>query len=550
MKLLFSKLMTLAILLSCSILSLCSCGTEDIVRVPAKMSLENADEMGQSALTFSNRRGTKQLSFTADGEWYIRIPKDCDWLTVSPSSGKGDATVEFTVTDYDAVSPRTASVAFVCDNLEQKALLQVTQLQKFYLEASILSSVLPKNGGEATVDVNTNGTFTCALDNAGSAWLKVASQSDSKVVLDATPISENVAKNRALLTLTCVEDPEITATLELSQKNLAVSIDAKEIISDGHEAEGDLDVQLLNVTNWTVESDQAWLKVSKDGNRIHFAVEANGSGKDRVAHISAICADSEEDTDVKGVISLTQYVTAELIDFKFSEDGTAEDISPLKNKVNSWTKGATMNYYQDFYAWGPTVSRAINKSLKKADNAFWECEYTAFDARLDDGYTIEAVFSIPTEHTNAETKAFGATQSGGFALMLGATGAKTNAGDKSAVTRDGSIEFIQHGNGGWNFAVSHVNAVPGQLYHVFGVWDGQTIKCYVDGELKATVGVTKLQHKSGLHSMGVAGNYSSDTNFNGSWNGTVVIARLYDTPLTAEQIQAKTAFRDKLQIVK
>lgn len=550
MKIKFSRLTTLAVFLIGGALSLCSCGTEEAVRVPAKINLENADEMGLCAITFSNRQETKQLSFTADGNWYIRIPKDCDWLTVSPSSGTGDATVNFTTTIYDATSPRTTKVAFVCDNIEQKALLQVTQLQRFFLEPTILSNVLPKNGGEATVNINTNGTFKCEIDAAGSTWLSIVSQSDNKVVINASPISETVAKNRAELTFTCIEDSGVTAVLDLSQKNLGISIDAKEVLSNGYEAEGDLSLKLLNVTNWTPESDQPWVKVSRSGEKIHFTVEANPYSEDRTAHISAICADAEEDKDVKGVITLTQYAAADLMDFKFHEDGTAEDISPLKSKVNSWTTGATMNYYEDYAAWGPTVSRAINKNLEKAKNAFWECEYTAFDARIGDGYTIESVFSIPTEHTNAETKAFGATSGGGFALMLGNAKEATNAGDKSKAQRDGSIEFIQHGNGNWNFAVSHVRAVPGQLYHVFGVWDKETIKCYVDGELKATVGVTALKHKNGPHYMGVAGNYNGDANFNGSWNGTVVVARLYDNPLTAEQIKAKTALKGKIQIVK
>lgn len=156
----------------------------------------NADEMGLSAITFSNRSETKQVSFTADGDWYIRIPKDCDWLTVSPSTGTGNATVNFTTTVYDATSPRTAKVAFVCDNIEQKALLQVTQLQRFFLEPTILSNVLPKNGGETTVNVSTNGTFKCEIDAAGTEWLSIVSQSDDKVVLNAKPIAETAVKTR------------------------------------------------------------------------------------------------------------------------------------------------------------------------------------------------------------------------------------------------------------------------------------------------------------------------------------------------------------------
>lgn len=548
MRINFPKLTLLTVLLMLAAFHLGSCASEETVRVPAKMALENADETGMGFITFSNRSETKQVSFTADGDWYIRIPKECDWLSVSPSSGEGDATVSFTTSTYDATNSRSVKVAFVCDNIEQKALLQVTQMQRFFLEPSVLSNVLPKNGGEVTVNVSTNGTFKCDIDQAGAAWLSIVSQDENKVVLNASPIAEAVAKNKAELTFTCIEDPGVTAVIDLSQKNLAVTINAKEVISDGHSSEGDLDISLLNVTNWTPESDQPWVKVSRDGNKIHFTIDANPYSSDRTAVISASCADSEEDKDVKGVITVTQYAAADLMDFKFNKDGTAEDISPLKNKVNSWTTGATMNYYDDFSAWGPSVSRGVNKSFNKADYAFWECEYAAFDNRINNGYTIESVFSIPTAHTNVETKAFGATQSGGFALMLGATGEKTNAGDGSKTTRDGSIEFIQHGN--WNFAVSHVQPVPGQLYHVFGVWDGETIKCYVDGKLTATVGVTALKHKSGLHCMGVAGNYSSDTKFNGSWNGTVVVARLYDNPLTSAQIKAKTELKGMLKIVK
>lgn len=163
---------------------------------------------------------------------------------------------------------------------------------------------------------------------------------------------------------------------------------------------------------------------------------------------------------------------------------------------------------------------------------------------------MECVFALGGAHTNVETKAFGATQSGGFAIMIGNSNTGTNNGDSSTYQRDQSIEFIQHNGSGWNFAVSHVQPVVGQLYHVFGVWDGQDIKCYVDGELKATVGAKGFKHKGGNHYMGVAGNYSTDVKFNGSWNGTVVIARLYDSPLTAEQIAAKTELNGNVKIVK
>lgn len=61
MKISFSKLMLSFLIVGWSALSLCSCASEETTRVPAKMSLENADEMGLSTITFSNR--SKQNKF-------------------------------------------------------------------------------------------------------------------------------------------------------------------------------------------------------------------------------------------------------------------------------------------------------------------------------------------------------------------------------------------------------------------------------------------------------------------------------------------------------
>lgn len=548
MKIRFFKLALAAVLLS----GMISCVQEEPTRVPAKMDLENADELGASPLTFSNRAETKTVNFTADGDWYIRIPKECDWLTVSPKEGTGDAAVTFTSTLYEEDVPRSAKVYFVVDGIEQKDYLQVTQLQKFYLEPSVLSNVLPKTGGEAVVSVNTNGTFTCSVDAAGASWLSVVSQDRNEVIINAKAMADNAVKNTAVLTLTCVEDPGLTASLNLSQKNLQVVINAKEVITDGIGGTGELSVSTLNVNTWKVEVDVPWIKAEKVGDKIAFTVERNNASVDRVGYISAICADSADDADVKSVIAVNQYAAADLVDVKFNEDGTAVDISPRNNNIVSHTAGATMNYYEEYASWAPTVLRSPGTTLSYEEgNAVWFCQYESFKDRVSDGYTIESVFSVAAAHNpSKESKAFGCTASGGFALMLGGSGAKTNM-DGQAVTRDGSIEFIQHNGAGWSFGVTGVQPVPGQFYHVFGVWDGETIKCYVDGELKCTFGVTKLKHATRTPlTLGVTGNFYTSPKTDGTWNGTVAVARMYDTPLTAEQIAAKTELNGKVKIVK
>ena len=548
MKIRFSTLMVLVAVLLGGVFA--SCAPEEITKVPAKMSLENADELGATALTFSNRAETKSVSFTADGDWYIRIPKDCNWLKASPASGSGNATVNFTTSLYEEEVPRDAKVAFVCDGLEQKAILNVTQLQKFNLVAEVATTVVPKTGGDVLIDITTNGTYSCTIDAAGSSWLSVAEEGKNQIILSAKPIAEGALKNAAQVTITCVEDEALTEVINFSQKNLEISFDAKEIHSNGHAATGELNVTTINVNSWSLVSSADWVTVERNGNKVNFSLAENLTYADREATITVKCTDSEDDADVLSVVKVKQLVAADLVDYQFAEDGTAVDISPRANAIRSYTTNSTMNYYAEYASWGPTVSRQINKTLNLTSEAVWLCNYTSFESQINDGYTIESVFSIPTAHTNAETKAFGATKGGGFALMLGSTGAKTNT-DGTKVTRDGSIEFIQHDGTNWTFGVTGVKPVPGQLYHVFGVWDGEAFLCYVDGELKYSGVVKTLQHATMTpHHLAVTGNYNGETSFNGSWNGTVVAARMYDRALTPEQIKNKTDMKVNFAIVK
>lgn len=547
MKIRFFKLALAAVLLG----GMISCVQEEPTRVPAKMDLENVDELGKAALTFSNRAETKTVNFTADGDWYIRVPKDCDWLTVSPKEGSaGDVAVNISTKLYEAEEARSATLAFVVDGVEQKATLAVTQLQKFHLVAEVPTTVVPKTGGDVVIDITTNGTYSCTIDEAGSAWLSIAEQAKNKITLTAKPIAEGALKNFGKVTIECVEDAALTQVLDFSQKNLELSFTAKEIHSNGHAAEGELDVNIINVDKWSLESSASWLTVEKNGNKVNFAMTENLTYADREATITIQCQDSAEDADVMSVVKVKQLVAADLVDYIFNEDGTAYDASPNQHTIRSYTSNAVLNYYEEYASWGPSVSREVNKSFNLTSEAVWLCNYTSFEDKINDGYTIESVFSIPTAHTNAETKAFGATKSGGFALMLGATGAKTNT-DGTKVTRDGSIEFIQHDGTGWNFGVTGVKPVPGQLYHVFGVWDGTNFSCYVDGELKIAFTVKALKHATQTpHHLAVTGNYNGETTFNGSWNGTVVAARMYDRPLTEEQIKSKTEMKVNFQIVK
>ena len=70
-----------------SLFAFASCADDNSDYVQPTVTIEGADEYGTRTLEFSNKVGSQQVEITANGDWFIRIPDDASWLTVTPSEG-------------------------------------------------------------------------------------------------------------------------------------------------------------------------------------------------------------------------------------------------------------------------------------------------------------------------------------------------------------------------------------------------------------------------------------------------------------------------------
>jgi hypothetical protein len=531
MKIRFFKLALAAVLLG----GMISCVQEEPTRVPAKMDLENVDELGKAALTFSNRAETKTVNFTADGDWYIRIPKDCDWLTVSPKEGSaGDVAVNISTKLYEAETARTATLAFVVDGLEQKATLDVTQLQKFFLEVTVDNPVLGKTGGEFTFPVATNGTYDVNIkigEGSEANWLTLVESDAKAITFNAAAIQGK--RNDAVVTLTCKEDPTTVHEFALSQKNLQLSFDYAEAYAKGEVTTVEIPVTVINIENWTVASSADWCTATAAEGKVVLTMNKNSND---VVRSTTLNISTPEDEEMKGSIVFTQYpsdvITPDLCNIVYDQNGVPTDISPKNSPVKYYPGNQTesINYYEQYKRYAPSFNATPGANLSASAMYGYYVDYTDWQTAFNDGYTIEAVFSIPKAHNNAESKAFGGTGSGGFAIMLGNTG------------RGGSIEFIQHNGSAWCFGSTGIIPEPERFYHVIGVYDpsAKKIHTYVDGELIVSVACTGIKHmKTAAKKLCVGANYT-DAAGNGSWSGAVVVSRAYDAVMTADQVKAAT----------
>ena len=230
---------------------------------------------------------------------------------------------------------------------------------------------------------------------------------------------------------------------------------------------------------------------------------------------------------------------ADLMDIVFHQDGTAEDLSPLKHEVKIGHSEGFYNYYNSTYK--RYVAR-FNNTWGSAPTGNYRIDYagnTAFENALADGHSIETLIMPRYDGDtppNSEAKPFTSHQAGGTGFLM-----CTQSGDRFQ-----QIEFLPNvssdGNTSkWIDTRSGVFPEAGKFYHVVGVWNKEEGKSYVyvNGELKATVDAVGSMHfpNTGAHWFGI-GCDANTSSGELAWSGDVALARIYDKPLAQTDVTA------------
>ena len=223
---------------------------------------------------------------------------------------------------------------------------------------------------------------------------------------------------------------------------------------------------------------------------------------------------------------------ADILDVQFNADGTATDVSPMHNNVETKASGALTTYFSNTY--GRYVAKFAN-TWAGSTSGYYKIDYSSnqvFKDALADGHTLEAVvmadYNPPIKE--GEAKFFSSHETGGTGLYV----------CKSAKGKNGKNElcFLPHVGGAWRHASSGIVPEPGKYYHVVGVWNKEEGKdyIYINGELMTTADAAGEfqfpKDNSNWFAVGCDAGPSGQL----GWSGDVVLARIYDDPLTQDEV--------------
>ena len=225
---------------------------------------------------------------------------------------------------------------------------------------------------------------------------------------------------------------------------------------------------------------------------------------------------------------------ADLLDVVFNDDGTATDVSPMKNEVKVVGNGSeslSISYNREYHRNMAT----FNNTFGGTTSACYRVDYgdnEAFKNALADGHTLEAIVMSSYEgeiNPNGEPKFFASHESGGTGLYV----------CKAAKGKNGKSELCFLPNvDGWKHASSGIVPEPYKYYHVVGVWDKEEgkSKIYIDGELMTTADAAGEFKFPKANSMWFGIGCDAGPSPQLGWQGNVVTAKIYDKALNDEEV--------------
>ena len=227
---------------------------------------------------------------------------------------------------------------------------------------------------------------------------------------------------------------------------------------------------------------------------------------------------------------------ADMLDIVFHADGTAEDVSPMKNNVELV---GTTSYTRFSKAYNRYVA-VFNNVWSQDVSGYYKVDFEtnqAFRDKLADGHSIEIVVMPNYSGTlpNRECKPFSAMQAGGTGFLV-----TTTSG-----SRGNEFCFLPNvsttGKSSWKWTTSGITPQPKVYYHIVGVWNKEEGKAYIyiNGELKNTIAAQgNLNFATAGNNWFAVGGDSSPSGATNGWKGNIVVARVYDAPLTQDQVTA------------
>lgn len=210
----------------------------------------NVDE---GEFEFNSHGGNHTISVSTNESWTAEIEDNAEWLSLSSTSGEGDAEITLTVDDNPSVNSRSAEI-IITPSHSQAIRISVHQKAR-YLKVSSENIMFYYNGGTSNfVSIDTDGEFEIVGD---SDWFKINIEEEPGFTVTTEPYKQpETRKGKITIALTDLQEGSLSLELSVIQIGEGCSF-----IVDGYPEDedwSDFGNSTLTFTITGFTSDQNW----------------------------------------------------------------------------------------------------------------------------------------------------------------------------------------------------------------------------------------------------------------------------------------------------
>ena len=308
-------------LLAIALVTLTSCKPDEEEISPSEVYLN----VYYDDIVFPSDGGEDSFEIESNGDWVIT--NDADWLTIDPSEGKGSCSIALTASASDLYDDRNTVITVKAGDKTET----FTVTQK-YAEALLVTKNkfdIPQEGGEFTVEVQSNISYDIVIDEGCQSWITEVPSSKALNTYTHTfsvESNQDTTKRDGSIEIIGSNGKTETVNIYQAQKGELVLSKSVEIVPAKG---GEVRVQLRSNVDYEVivPEDVDWVEQlqSDKADELVFNVKPNSSDRNREAKITI----KDKNSDLSQIFRITQTVGRIILEENYFEIGAKGGIVEL-----------------------------------------------------------------------------------------------------------------------------------------------------------------------------------------------------------------------------
>lgn len=286
--------------------------------------------LGTSTLNIAAQGESVEVALTSNGDWTVEAHPE--WITVNPTSGKGDATLTLSASLNDTEAKRSGTLRV--STKDNTATLKVSQdaMEQDYILVSPQSIESEAAGGDFTLTVTSNCDWSLSTDANWLSCEPVSGNGNGTVTVSITPVEGDIEVREADIVFSGVENGSLPVhVVQHAAIHYPISVEPS-LVSADYEA-SEITVAVTCEGSWTAALDADWVTLSAtsgNGNtELTVTLTENEVMEARLAHVTF---SSETEDHVVLIIKQEaapdpHFLEINPTEFSFGKEGGSAEIN-------------------------------------------------------------------------------------------------------------------------------------------------------------------------------------------------------------------------------